>query len=136
MSNSNAVEVDILTYYFTAGAPMTRPTAWYLSLHTDDPGDTGANEVTTAAAYTNYARKSVTFAAPTSVDVGPSTTSNTGAVSFPALSGTGATVTHVGIWTALTGGTLLRVGALAVAKTVAAGEVLSFAIGEVILTEE
>lgn len=134
MSKSNYAEVETLKYLLTIGSMGTRPTAWYVALHTADPADGGGSEVT-GAGYTNYARRTVTFAAPTSVDVGASTTTNTVAVAFAALTGTGVTVSHYSIYDALTAGNLLYSGALGLAKTLAATEVASFAIGEIIITE-
>ena len=135
MSKSNFAEVETLKYLLTNGAMGTRPTAWFVSLHTADPTDAGGSEVT-GAGYTNYARVAVTFAAPTSVDSGPSTTTNTTAVTFPALTGTGVSFSHYGIYSASTGGNLLYKGALGLPKTLAATEVASFAIGEILVTEE
>jgi len=134
MSKSNFTEVETLKYFLTNGVMAARPTAWFASLHTADPGDTGAAEVA-GAGYSNYARVAVTFAAPTSVDAGPSTTSNTAALSYPALSGTGVTVTHCAVYDALTAGNMLYAGPLDVAKALVAGEVLSFAAGELKPTE-
>lgn len=69
----------------------------YISLHTADPGTTGASEVTG----TGYARGSSTFAASSS----GSSAGSQASVTAP----TGATtaVTYVGVWTASTAGTFL-----------------------------
>lgn len=71
--------------------------ALYMSLHTADPGTTGANEVTGGAPA--YARKAVTWVAG-SVDGVYNAT-------VPAFDVPAATVTHVGLWTAASGGTFL-----------------------------
>lgn len=69
--------------------------ALYMSLHTADPGTTGANEVTGGAPA--YARQPVTWVAG-SVDGVYNAT-------VPAFDVPATTVTHVGLWT--TGGTFL-----------------------------
>lgn len=71
--------------------------AAYVSLHTADPGTTGASEVTGGAPA--YARKSATWTAGT-VDGVVTVT-----VTFDVPAST--TVTHVGLWTAVTAGTFL-----------------------------
>lgn len=58
-----------------------------VSLHTADPGTTGANEVSGGT----YARKSITFSA---AAAGNLDSSNTPVLDVP----TGVTVTHVGYW--------------------------------------
>lgn len=65
----------------------------HVSAHTADPGDTGANEVSGGS----YARQPITFGSAAS---GAIDSSNTPVIPIPA----GVTVTHLGYWTALTGG--------------------------------
>lgn len=69
--------------------------ATYGSLHTAAPGTTGASEVTGGS----YARKALTWSAG-SVDGQVSVT-----VTFDVPAST--TVTHIGVWSALSGGTFL-----------------------------
>lgn len=76
-------------------------TATRISLHTADPGTTGASEVTGGT----YARVATTWGAPTN---GSSTGSQT-TLNVPAAT----TVTHWGLWTAATGGVFHYGGALA-----------------------
>lgn len=72
-----------------------------ISLHTADPGSTGASEVTGGT----YARVATTWGAPSSgSSAGSEVTLN-----VPAST----TVTHWGLWSAATGGTFLFGGALA-----------------------
>lgn len=124
---SDHAEKLILDWMMTAGA-ATRPTAWYVALYTAAPSDSGGG---TELSGSGYARESVTFAAATS---GTGTTSNTGAVVFTADGGDWGSVTHMGIHDAVTGGNLLWHGALAAAKTVADGDTLEFAVGNIDLT--
>ena len=107
----------------------TRPTAWYLSLHTGDPGLTGANELVVGTD-ADYVRKAITFAAAASLakatDAGVTWTAASGATTY--------IVTHIGIWDALTTGNFLAYGALAVPETVIASGSLNLAAGRVIAT--
>jgi hypothetical protein len=68
--------------------------AVYASLHTADPGDSGASEVTGGT----YARKAITWNTAAS---GNLDSSNAPVFDVPA----GTTITHAGYWSALTGGT-------------------------------
>ncbi len=124
---SDHAEKLILDWMMTAGA-ATRPTAWYVALYTAAPSDSGGG---TELSGSGYARESVTFAAATS---GTGTTSNTGVVVFTADGGDWGSVTHMGIHDAVSGGNLLWHGALAAAKTVADGDTLEFAVGNIDLT--
>lgn len=67
----------------------------YISLHTADPGLTGANEVTGGSPA--YARKALTWS---SAANGTKSISNQPVFDVPAT-----TVAYVGLWSAVTGGT-------------------------------
>ncbi len=67
----------------------------HASLHTASPGSTGASEVTGGS----YARKAVSWTP------GASDGQNVGTATFDVPAGT--TVTHVGLWSAVTAGTFL-----------------------------
>lgn len=77
--------------------------AVYASLHTADPGNTGASEVSGGSPA--YARKSVTWNAAAS---GSKTASNAPVFDVPAST----TVTYVGFWSAATAGTFYGSGAV------------------------
>ncbi len=70
--------------------------AVFASLHSADPGSTGASELTGGSPA--YARKSVTYAASSA---GAKAINNTPAFDVPA----GSTVAFCGLWSAATGGT-------------------------------
>lgn len=72
--------------------------AAFASLHTADPGETGTNEVTGGAPA--YARKSITWGA---ASAGSMAASNQPVFDVPG----GTTVTHVGFFSAVSGGTFL-----------------------------
>jgi hypothetical protein len=124
---SDAAEKLLLDWLMTTGT-ATRPTAWYIGLYTAAPSDSGGG---TEVSGNGYSRQSVTFGAASSPG---GTTDNTGAVSFTASGGNWGTITHVGIFTASTSGTLLWHGALSASRTINDGDTLSFAIGAITLT--
>lgn len=78
------------------GVNPTTPIS-HVSAHTADPGDTGASEVSGGA----YARQSIAFSAAAGGTMDDST--NGAAIPIPA----GTTVTHLGLWSAVTAGTYL-----------------------------
>ncbi len=102
-----------------------------ISLHTADPGQTGANE----AAYTNYARTAITFGAAALRKVVQAAS----VIAFPTCGATGGTYTHYGIWSTdgtpvFMAGGLLETGGIVVVNgntpQIAASEVeISFSAG-------
>lgn len=100
----------LLNWLLTAGV-VTRPTAWHVSLHTGDPGKTGANELVIGTD-ADYVRKVATFGAAT-LEVSATTTDLTWTA---AATATAHNITHIGVWDALTGGNFIVGGALAVAE--------------------
>ena len=113
-----------LVFAFTTGSIATRPTAWYASIHTADPGLTGANEMTTGTDAT-YARQAVTLDTPSGGQA-PST----GDLTWNSTPGW--TATHIGIWDAPTGGNFLDGGELAVPEVVAPSGTLVLPAGRLI----
>jgi len=73
-------------------------TTTYLSLHSASPGDTGANEISGGSPA--YARKSTVWNAATG---GSMDNSDTPVIDVPAST----TVTHLGVWDAVTAGNFL-----------------------------
>lgn len=109
-------------------APLT--TATYVSLHTADPGDTGANEISGSA----YARVgTVAFA---NAGNNPTVASNSAIVTFPAATGTWGTVTHFGVWDAVSGGNYLGSGAVNTPKPVANGDTARFLANALTITAQ
>lgn len=95
--------------------------AVYISLHTADPGLTGANEVG-ASWYTTGGRKQPASGWNAATTSG--VTSN-GNVTFPTVSGSSVTVTHIGLWTSATvgAGTFLLGIALPSSKLFSVGSI-------------
>ena len=124
---SDYAEKLLLDFLMTTGT-ATRPTNWYVALYTGAPSDSGGGTEVSAG---GYARQSVSFDAASSPG---GTTSNSGEVSFTASGGDYGTVTHMGIFDASSSGNLLWHGALTASKTVADGDTLTFAVGNIDLT--
>lgn len=99
------------------GVAFTAVTATYISLHSADPAETGANELVPGA--NAYARQAATFAAPAATVDGGYLCSLTVTLTWTNMPA--ATVSHVGVWDAATAGNLLYSGALINAEIVAAG---------------
>lgn len=113
------LEAEWIKWAFTTESMGTRPTAWTVKLHTGDPGETGASNEVTGSGYA--AQTGVTFTR------SANEVSNTAAITFPTVTTTPYTVTHVSI----TDGTnVLAKGALDVSKALAVGEAFIFSIGE------
>ena len=94
----------------------------YVSLHTGDPGETGANEVTGGS----YARQAGSFGA---AAAGAVTTTAT--IDFTGMPS--ATITHVGIWSASTAtasANFVWGGTLTASKSVGAGDTFRIATGD------
>lgn len=121
---TNYLETEWMKYAFTSTAMGTRPTAWYVALHTADPGETGA---TGECSYTGYARQSATF----TQTVGQVVTSNS--QTFPAVADSAQNITHFSVWDASTSGNCLFKGALDLGKTYNVADVPSFGTGEIVL---
>lgn len=114
-ANRNA-ELDALL----RAVAFTGAAALFLSIHTADPGNTGASEYTT---YTGT-RPSIAFAAAASA-----ATASTNQQDYAAM---GATViTHIGLWSAASGGVFQGGGPLTSSATVSAGQTLRFLAGAV-----
>jgi hypothetical protein len=118
---SSAGEAAILTPLITNG---------YVSLHTADPGNTGASEVSGNA----YARIGpIAFA---NAGNNPTVASNSAIVTYAAATGSWGTVGYFGLWTAVTGGTFQGSGALATPKAVGNGDTARFLAGALTITAQ
>lgn len=124
MSFSDTFETHVLDYVFTTDV-LTRPTAWYLALFTANPGD---GDTGTEVSGGGYARQSVTFT------VTNDTASNTAAIEFPTATANYGTVSHVGVYTASSGGTLIAHAALTSSKAIETGDVFRVPAGDLDIT--
>jgi hypothetical protein len=119
------------------GVAFTSPTKTYISLHTASPGDTGANEVSLAA-FPAYLRKDAALGAAQSA----AWTAASGGQSKNALQliyavfdgASPITITHFGVWDALTAGNSLLNGALAASRTLNPGDVFVIDVQKLTVT--
>lgn len=109
-------------------APLTA--AAYVSLHTADPGDTGASEIS-GNAYTRMGP-----AAFTNAGSNPTVASNSAIVTFPAATAAWGTVQYFGVWDASSGGNFLGSGALTAPAAIGSGDTARFLAGALTLTAE
>lgn len=122
MSMSAYALEQSLAYYLTTATVATRPTAWTISLHTDNPGvDGDLNE----AAYAGYARQAATFAVSLTDPEFP-VAANTALIEYPE-SASPYTVKYVVVWA---GADPLVIQALNSNKTILAGEKAQITPGE------
>lgn len=126
---SDYIENAILSWLKGTTFPAS-PATLYVSLHTADPADTGASEVTGGS----YARVAVTSSSGWSaVGAGTGTkkrVTNAGVVTFPSPTANWGTVTHFGVWDASTSGNFVVGGALGSSQAINNGDgAPSFAVG-------
>lgn len=140
MSATNAFETALLALIFNntdlanvgdaAGLQNSAAAGvFYVSLHTADPGETGAQN-TSEATYTGYARVSVARSAG-GWTVSGNNVSNAAAVTFGTCTAGANAITHFGIGSDVSGaGNLFFKGALTATYNTAVGNAPQFNIGE------
>ena len=142
MSKGNNLENDVLNIIFNAtldsalGVLSTTGNAnLYVSLHTADPGEAGAQN-TSECAFGSYARVAVARSG-SGWTVSGNSAQNAAIINFPECTSGSETVTHVGIGTASSGtGRLYYKGALTASRSVSSGITLQFAAGALTVTED
>ena len=122
---SDYLENEILDHILGTGA-YTMPTTVYVGLSTGSFNDDNSG---TELSGSGYARQSIAFNAASN-----GTADNSGAVDFPAATGSWGTVSHFGLFDASTSGNLLIHGALTASKAVATGDILRIAAGDMDIT--
>jgi hypothetical protein len=122
---SDYLENEVLDHILGTGA-YTMPTTVYVGLSTGSFNDDNSGTELTG---NNYARESITFGAASS-----GTASNSAAVEFNAATGSWGTISHFGLFDALSGGNLLIHGALTASKVIDTGDILKIAIGDMDIT--
>ena len=109
-----------------ANATFTAPSNVYLGLSTGSFADDDSGTELTG---NNYSRVSVSFGAAAS-----GTMSNDAAIEFAAATGSWGSVSHWGLYDAASSGNLLVHGSFTTAKTIASGDVLKVATGDLDIT--
>jgi len=122
---SDYAENEMLDHMLGTGS-FSAPANVFLSLWTSDPTDDGSgNELSGDG----YARQDINFGAASS---GVATSS--GVVTFPTATGSWGSITHIGIFDAVSSGNLLFHGALSASKTIGSGDVMQIANGAITIT--
>ena len=124
MSFSNYLETNVLGHVF-GGSAYTAPTTLYLALFTSNPDEDGSGTEVTGGA---YARQTVAFT------VSGNTASNTAAVEYATATASFGTVSHVGVYDALTSGNLMAYAALTSSKAIDIGDVFRVPTGDLDIT--
>ena len=119
------LETAIVDHFFRGSAKST--TSAFVGLFTAAPSEAGGG---TEVAGGSYARQAAGFSAPSPAGQ----TSNAADVTFPTASGSWGTVTHVGIFDALSGGNLLAFKALSSSVAVGIGQQPRFVAAALALT--
>lgn len=123
----STLEAALLDHLLNDGA-YTPPSNWFVALSTTTPTEAGGNF--TEPSGNGYARVSTAAADWAAASAGdPSVKDNANAITFPQATGSWGTVTHFGLFTASSGGTVQVWGALDVSKAVGNLDTVSFAVG-------
>lgn len=121
MALSAAVANDIANYICRGTAPTALTTPVKMSLHTADPGATGANEAT-GGSYARSTGANVGGLGPYNAASGSAAALNS-TVSFTGLAA--GTYTHIGLWDSSGTPKFLQGSAMAASQTVSAGATIN-----------
>lgn len=131
-SKSNFLENELLDHVL-GGADYSRPSTVYVALFTAAPSDAGGG---TEVSGGSYARKAVTNNGTNWPAAVSGSKSNGTAITFAQATANWGTVVAVGIFDAATDGNLLFWATLTNSRTVFNGDTVTFAIGEIAITED
>ena len=118
---SDYLENKVLDHILGTTA-YTQPTTVYVGLSTASFADDHSG---TELSGSGYARQSASFNAAAS-----GTADNSAAIEFPAATASWGTVSHFGIFDALTAGNLLIHGSFTTAKAIGSGDILKISAGD------
>jgi hypothetical protein len=122
---SNYLENAIINHTLR-NVPFTAPTTIYLALFLTAPLDSGTGTEVSGGA---YARQVVTFVAPSD-----GATTNVSDVVFPVATADWGTISHLGLYSAATGGNLLYHGAFTLSKVIQTGDQFIVRAGDLDIT--
>jgi hypothetical protein len=130
MSSFTDYTEDLVLNWLLTTNTATRPTAWYIGLFTAAPSDTGGGTEVSGNGYARMATGTISVSG-----TSPTTATNDAAIEFAAASGGNwGSITHAGIFDALTSGNLLAWAALSTARTINDGDVLRIPAGDLDVT--
>lgn len=130
-SLSSYAERKILDHVFK-NTTYTSPNA-YMGLFTTDPTDSASGTEVSGSGYARIQIDTVMASATTGSD--NSSITNSSNITFAAASGGDfGTITHIGIFDALSGGNLLAHGALSASKIISDGDTFQITSGNLTIT--
>ena len=116
------------------GIDLTASATYYVALHTADPTDAGTGTEVTGGSYARAAiTASTAWTVPADDGTGLMEITNQNAVAYTEATANWGTVTHVGVWDALTNGNMLWSAPLDASRSVTTGTTFSFAAGDITL---
>jgi hypothetical protein len=122
---SNYLENKLLDHVLK-NTSYTSPTTTFVGLFLSDPGEGGTGTEVTG---TGYARQALSVASASG-----GSTSNSADVTFPQAGSNWGTITHIGIYDALTSGNLLMYTPATTSKTIETGDILRITTGNLTVT--
>lgn len=131
MAFSQYLADKILTWVKGTTFPTALSTV-YISLHSSDPGTAGATgnvQTTITGSANRTAVTTSTFSTVGSAPGGGFQITNNNSVQITASAAGSATVTHFGVWDAVTGGNFLASGSLTASVDVVNGDTVQFNAG-------
>src|SRR5687768_16641189 len=129
---SDYLEVELRKHLFRTGS-FTKPTVLAIALFTAAPSDSGGGTEVTGGSYARVDRPPLD-ANWTAASGTNGLTDNAAVITFPTATASWGTITHIGIFDALTTGNLLFHGALTTSKTVGSGDTFSIAAVDLDIT--
>ncbi len=130
MGKTDFLEHEVLKMSTGQTLALALPITPHIALFTAAPSDLGGGTEVTGGAYARVNAAGL-FGAPSGGQV-----ANSAVIAFPNATATWGTVTHFAVLTAATGGDMLRWGALQTSRLISTGDPVSFAIGQLVMTEE
>ena len=125
-SLSDYLEIALLDHVFTAGTYT--PPSIFIALSTADPTEGGGGLTEpSGGSYARVAHASWNAATARAI-------SNNGTITFTQATGSWGTITHYAIMDAITDGSMLAYGSLAINKSVVSGNTPSIATTEIVVT--
>lgn len=124
----NALEQDVLDHVI-GKATYTAPSNWYVGLSSTTPTEAGANFTEPGGGA--YARVITTASSDwnSATAADPSVSDNSSVLTFTTATAVWGTMTHFGLFTGSSGGTVQIWGALSTPRYVVTNDVASFAAG-------
>lgn len=136
-SMTDVFEKKVLDAIFRSGSLGLDATNVWVGLFTAAPSDSAAGTEVSGGAYARVAVNRTAGSSGWNAAAGAlALTDNIAAVTFPVATANWGTVTHFGIFDAVTAGNLLYWADLVTAKVVNNGDTATFAIGAIDITQD